>query len=214
MWAQATCCLMAVTAQHPFALTSMLPVVYSQRLISLPSHTNQPAHHTQGSFISSGKKILCFQLLYSTCCDFIRLCFLNPWIEMGAYSSLRGKGRRRGRLQRREKSSKNKVKIWNEWVPPLCKFLHVVPLKRWRKVGKKNPAKSPEGGQELDASEISLLTSLRSCVHGSLGLVGTMTGKVTPAAVRDGITQRKMRPGLYTWNRTVITPTTIIAITK
>ena len=79
----------------------------------------------------------------------------------------------------------------------LCKFQHVVSLKRWRKVGK-NPAKSLEGGQELDDSEISLLTPLGSCVHGPLALVGTMTDKVTPAAVRDGFTQRRMRPGLYT----------------
>ena len=49
MWPQATCCLVAVTAQPPFALTSVLPVFYSQRLISLSSHTDQPAHHTQGS---------------------------------------------------------------------------------------------------------------------------------------------------------------------
>ena len=79
----------------------------------------------------------------------------------------------------------------------LCKFQHVVSLKRWRKVGK-NPAKSLEGGQELDDSEISLLTPLGSCVHGPLALVGTMTDEVTPAAVRDGFTQRRMRPGLYT----------------
>ena len=74
----------------------------------------------------------------------------------------------------------------------LCKFQHVISLKRWRKVGK-NPAKSL-GGQELDDSEIPLLTLLRSCVHGPLALVGTMTDKVTPAAVRDGVIQRQMRP--------------------
>ena len=73
----------------------------------------------------------------------------------------------------------------------------MVPLKTWRKVGKKNPAKSLRG-QELDASKISLLTPLRSCVHGSPGLVGTITGKVTLAAVRDGVTQRRMGPELYT----------------
>lgn len=44
-------------------------------------------------------------------------------------------------------------------------------FQRWRKVGKKIPAKSL-GGQELDGTAISLLTLLRSCVHGSLDLWG------------------------------------------
>ena len=75
-------------------------------LPSLP-HQSACTPHTR-LFISSERKILCFQLLYSTCCDFIRLCFLNPWVEMGANSSLRRcKGRRGGRLQRRKKTSKN-----------------------------------------------------------------------------------------------------------
>ena len=75
-------------------------------LPSLP-HQSACTPHTR-LFISSERKILRFQLLYSTCCDFIRLCFLNPCVEMGANSSLRRcKGRRGGRLQRREKSSKN-----------------------------------------------------------------------------------------------------------
>ena len=45
----------------------------------LPSLHHQSActPHTR-LFISSERKILCFWLLYSTCCDFIRLCFLNP----------------------------------------------------------------------------------------------------------------------------------------
>lgn len=75
-------------------------------LPSLP-HQSACTPHTR-LFTSSERKILHFQVLYSTCCDFIRLCFLNPWVEMGANSSLRRcKGRRGGRLQRREKSSKN-----------------------------------------------------------------------------------------------------------
>ena len=44
-------------------------------------------------------------------------------------------------------------------------------LKKMEKSWKGESAKSL-GGQELDGSEISLLTQLRSCVHGSLDLWG------------------------------------------
>ena len=45
----------------------------------LPSSPHQSACTPHTSlFISSERKILGFLLLYSTCCDFIRLCFLNP----------------------------------------------------------------------------------------------------------------------------------------
>ena len=56
MWPQATCCLVAVTAQHPFALTSVLPVFYSQRLISLPPHTPISLHTTHKPLYLFGKE--------------------------------------------------------------------------------------------------------------------------------------------------------------
>ena len=77
----------------------------------------------------------------------------------------------------------------------LCKFQHVVSLQRWRKVGK-NPAKSLEGGQKLYDSEISLLTPPRFLCAWTPCTCGD-NDKVTPAAVRDGFTQRQMIPGLY-----------------
>ena len=47
--------------------------------VDLPSlpHRSACTAHTR-LFISSERKILRFQLLYSTCYGFIRLCFLNP----------------------------------------------------------------------------------------------------------------------------------------
>ena len=73
----------------------------------LPSLPHQSAYtpHTR-LFVSSERKILHFQLLYSSCCDFIRHCFLNPWVEMGANSSLRRCKGRRG--QKRQKTAEKR----------------------------------------------------------------------------------------------------------
>ena len=73
----------------------------------LPSFPHQSAYTPHRRlFVSSERKILHFQLLYSSCCDFIRDCFLNPWVEMGANSSLRRCKSRRG--QKRQKTAEKR----------------------------------------------------------------------------------------------------------
>ena len=68
MWTQATCSLSAATAHHPLTLTSVLPVLSPQELVTLPP-TPTGLHSTHNDIFSS-EKIPGWQVAYSSCCDY------------------------------------------------------------------------------------------------------------------------------------------------